>query len=108
MEKENTISTPQPKECTVEELATICRDVLEGPETFRGPLVVREDGCIRHQENLNVMRIENPTGTAVLVGWPLNGDFTRALVIPSDEFYNDEEEELPRVLEALEYSLSEL
>ena len=86
--------------CTIAE-AMIRREVSRGE-------MMRDAILAEMQENLNVMRIENPTGTAVLVGWPLNGDFTRALVIPSDEFYNDEEEELPRVLEALEDSLSEL
>lgn len=85
-------------------LSEFCAKCLDDPSTqgFTGPFNTVKDGRANAHDGLYLTRVSNPTGTAVLLSWGLEGDFHRSLVIPSTEFYRDEDGLLGRVIEALE------
>ena len=89
------------KTYNLHELALECRNLIRKGEGQFGPFDFA-DGCVT-EENMYLTVVSNETGKALLVSWSFDGDFHRSTVIPESEFYEDEDGNPVRVVEALEY-----
>lgn len=84
-------------------LSELCCEMIGSDRDFTGPVrLCEKDNFGVSGEDLFLTKVKNPTGTAILLSWAFEGDFTRALVIPSSEFYREQDGTLGRVVEALE------
>lgn len=115
------------KEKSNEENLDWLEDILKEPEPNSEPETISENELQRQAQELEKLlyssekesilltvcleelyatRISHKTGKAILIHWGLDGDYSRALIIPQSEFegYDD----LSRVIEALEQFYDQL
>lgn len=94
---------------TPESLAEVCRGIMENKNSKNyGPFALDTEYADKFGEAwvddpLYLTKVKNPTGTALLLSWQLNGDYTKAYVIPESEFTDYEHDgKYDRIVEILD------
>ena len=77
--------------------AALLEDLVNEESVFGNHVPARALGLPGVAADAGATFLQDNTGKAVLLHWELNGDFSRAMLIPEDEF-----EDIDRVVEAIE------